>query len=54
MVFTQFSENEWKQIISPAAWATMISASMVRNMPHTVFYSPEKYQELNVYHPYFL
>ena len=34
----------------------MNSAGMVRNMPHTIFYfyGPEKYQGLNVYHPYFL
>ena len=54
MVVTQLSENEWKQIISPAARATMNSASMVRNMPHAIFYGPENYQGLKFYHPYFL
>ena len=54
MVVTQFSEDEWKKIISPAARATMNSAGMVKNMPHAIFYGPEKYQGLNVHNPYFL
>ena len=32
----------------------MNSAGMVRNMPHAIFYGPEKYQGLNIYYPYFL
>ena len=27
---------------------------MFKNMPHAIFYSPEKYQGLNVHNPYFL
>ena len=54
MVVTQFSSNEWRQTIFPAARVTMNSAGMVRNMPHEIFYGLEKYQGLNVYHPYFL
>ena len=54
MVVTNFSENEWKQIISTSVRATINSAGMVRNIPHTIFYVPEKYQGLNMYHPYFL
>ena len=54
MVVTQFSEDEWNKIISPAARAAINSARMVRNMPHAIFYGPEKYQGLNVHNPYFL
>ena len=32
----------------------MYSAGMIRNIPHTIFYGPQKYQGLNMYKPYFL
>ena len=51
IVVTQFIENEWKQIISPAARAKINQAGMVRKNPHTIFYGPEKYQELDIYNP---
>ena len=54
MIITQFSKDEWKQIISPATRATMNLSGMIRNMPHAIFYGPEKYQGLEIYHLYFL
>lgn len=48
MVFTQHPEDKWKHIISPANRTTINFSLMLRNMPHAIFYWPEKYQGLDV------
>ena len=54
MVATHFSEDKWTDIMRPALRATLSSAGMAKNFPRCIFYGPEKYQGLDVYHPYFL
>ena len=54
MVATYFSEDDWNEIMRPALRATLSSAGMAKNFPRSIFFGPEKYQGLDVYHPYFL
>ena len=54
MVATHFSEDEWTDIMRPTLRATLSAAGMAKNFPRCIFYGPEKYQGLDVYHPYFL
>ena len=54
MIATQFTEQQWNKMISPAIQATLNAAGVVRNLAHAVFYGPEKYQGLVVKNPFFL
>ena len=38
MMASQFTEDEWKKMISPAIRATLNAAGIVRNMAHAVVY----------------
>ena len=53
-VASQFTEQQWKKMISPAIQATLNAAGIVRNMAHAVVYGPAKYQGLGVLNPFFL
>ena len=54
MIATQFTEQQWNKMISPAIQATLNAAGVVRNLAHAVLYGPEKYQSLAVQNPFFL
>ena len=54
MVATYFTETEWLDIISLVVRATLSSAGMAFFFQRASFFGPEKFQGLDVYHPYFL
>ena len=54
MIATQFTEQQWNKMISPAIQATLNAAGVVRNLAHAVLYGPDKYQGLAVQNPFFL
>ena len=54
MIATQFTEQQWNKMISPAIQATLNAAGVVRNLAHAVLNGPEKYQGLAVKNPFFL
>ena len=54
MIATQFTEQQWNKMISPAIQATLNAAGVVRNFAHAILYGPEEYQGLAVKNPYFL
>lgn len=46
MAASQFTEDQWEKMISPAIRATLNAAGIVWNMAHAVVYGPAKYQGL--------
>ena len=54
MIATQFTEQQWNKMISPAIQATLNAAAVVQNLAHAVLYGPETYQRLAVQNPFFL
>ena len=54
IVASQFTEQQWKKMISTAIQATLNAAGVARNLAHAVLYGPEKYQGLAVQNPFFL
>ena len=54
MIATQFTEQQWNKVISPAICATLNNAGMVHNLAHIVLYGSEDYQDLDVKNPFIL
>ena len=53
MVATHFTKNKWMKIIRPAVRATLSSSGMAKKTFQGAFFLSQKFQGLNVYHPYF-
>ena len=42
-IATQFTEQQWNKVISPAICVTLNAASMVHNLAHALLYGPDNY-----------
>ena len=54
MVAMHFTENKWLDIIRLAVRATLSAAGMAKKFPRSIFFGPEKFQGLNLYHFYLI
>ena len=53
MVASQFTEQQWNKMISPAIQPTLNATGVMCNLAHAVLYGPEKYQVLAVKNLFF-
>ena len=54
MITTQFTEQQWNKMISPAIQATLNAVGVVSSFAHAILYGPEENKGLAVKNPYFL
>ena len=52
MSITQFSEQEWIKIMSPALGPTLQKAGISKNAPRSALYAPDCYQGFGIMNPY--